>query len=92
MAAIIAGVSIMAIAFMAVFLVKICTERTRLKVCEIVQLDTAWCVLPDTAPQAVATEPQGATAEKGFTASNVLVIPGTPACDRIKHSRSRKPA
>ena len=76
MAAIIAGVSILAIAFMAFFLVKICTEGSRVKLCEIVHLDTESCAPPDAAPQA---------------ASNILVMPRTPYL-KTKHRRGRKPA
>jgi hypothetical protein len=90
--AIIAGVSILAITFMAVFFVKICTEGSRVKVCEVLRLDTESCALPDAVHQKVETEPQGPSADPGYVPGNVVVMPEARARDRINHVRSRKPA
>jgi len=91
-AAIVAGVSILAIAFMAVFFGKICREGSYIRVCKIVRLDTEASTPPIGAYHEVETEPHTVDSDVSYAPSNVIVMPEVRGHVRVTRARSRKPA
>ncbi|HEU5403150.1 MAG TPA: hypothetical protein VFU86_17470 [Terriglobales bacterium] len=89
-AATIFGIWIVAVAFMAVFFVKICGDGSRIKVCEVLKLDTEPSAPPGAACQKVEAESLGS--DVSYSATNVLRMPTSQTHERSKYGRTRKPA
>jgi hypothetical protein len=90
-AATIVGISMMAVAFMAVFFVGICTDGSRIKVCEVLKVDTERSAPSDTLWKVEPESPR-VDSDVSYSANNVLTMPTSRAHDRSTHARPRKPA